>query len=137
MPLRCENCRKTRSACAFRCRLCGDLVGATHLRDHQEGHNPNAAGMDFEYIVAQFIPETEGTDGHLAPPAAVVIGVRGGVAEVLSCPAGVRVEIRDYDTEGCEAQRLAPDGAVVSLVDDPVQDDVGTHRRRPSGRQEG
>jgi len=56
MTLRCDNCRKTRSACAFRCRLCGNLVGATHLRDHLEGHNPNAAGMDFEYIVAQFIP---------------------------------------------------------------------------------
>jgi len=45
----------------------------------------------------------------------VVICVRGGVAEVLERPDNVAVEIRDYDTEGCDADGLAPDGAMISL----------------------
>lgn len=47
----------------------------------------------------------------------VVIVVRGGVAEVLKRPESLTVEIRDYDTEGCEPERLEEDGSVVSVYD--------------------
>lgn len=33
-------------------------------------------------------------------PLHVKIVVRGGVAEVLKCPKGVRVTIKDYDNQG-------------------------------------
>ena len=52
----------------------------------------------------------------------VVIAVRGGVAEVVSCQADVIVEIRDYDTEGCDSSRLAEDGSMVSVVTGPIPD---------------
>ena len=52
----------------------------------------------------------------------VIVVVRGGVAEVLSCPAGVVVEIRDYDTDGCDPEQLAEDGSVVSTVTGPIPD---------------
>jgi hypothetical protein len=32
----------------------------------------------------------------------VRIEIRGGIADILSVPAGVRVEMRDYDTEGVD-----------------------------------
>ena len=52
----------------------------------------------------------------------VVITVRGGVAEVTQCPEHVVVEIRDYDTEGCDPDRLAEHGSVVNVVTGPVPD---------------
>ena len=45
----------------------------------------------------------------------VVITVRGGVAEVVTRPENVTVEIRDYDTEGCDPRTLDEDGAMVSV----------------------
>ena len=36
----------------------------------------------------------------------VEIEVRGGVAEVISIPEGVRVILRDYDVEGCSSEHL-------------------------------
>ena len=36
----------------------------------------------------------------------VEIEVRGGVAEVVGIPEGVRVILRDYDVEGCSSEHL-------------------------------
>lgn len=43
----------------------------------------------------------------------VIIIVRGGVAEMVSKPADIEVEIRDYDTEGCDPEQLEPDGSMI------------------------
>ena len=40
----------------------------------------------------------------------VIIKVVGGVADVISKPKSLAVEIRDYDVEGCEEERLSHDG---------------------------
>ena len=45
----------------------------------------------------------------------VVVSVRGGVAEVIQRPLYAEVEIRDYDTEGCDSAALDEDGAMVSV----------------------
>ena len=45
----------------------------------------------------------------------VVISVRGGVAELVRRPLYAEVEIRDYDTEGCDPCALDDDGAMVSV----------------------
>lgn len=47
--------------------------------------------------------------------AKVVISVRGGVAELMYRPGNVLVEIRDYDTEGCNPDDLDDDGAMVGV----------------------
>lgn len=47
----------------------------------------------------------------------VVVIVRGGVAEVANCPEGVVVEIRDYDTDGCDKDKLEEDGACVAIYE--------------------
>ena len=47
----------------------------------------------------------------------VVVTVRGGVAEVAYCPNGVVVEIRDYDTDGCDEDKLEEDGACVAIYE--------------------
>ena len=52
----------------------------------------------------------------------VVITVRGGVAEVIACPENAVIEIRDYDTEGCDSSRLAEDGGIVNVVTGPIPD---------------
>jgi DNA-directed RNA polymerase subunit M/transcription elongation factor TFIIS len=44
----------------------------------------------------------------------VIINVSGGVATPESLPAGVELEIRDYDTEGCDPKNLEADGCRVS-----------------------
>jgi hypothetical protein len=50
-------------------------------------------------------------------PKRVVVIVRGGVAEVETCPKGVVVEIRDYDTDGCDRSELDSDGAMVAVFE--------------------
>ena len=52
----------------------------------------------------------------------VVISVRGGVAELMCRPENVSVEIRDYDTEGCDPDGLDDDGAVVSVYGEDCGD---------------
>lgn len=39
----------------------------------------------------------------------IVVTVTGGVAHITEKPAGVIVIVRDYDTEGCDADRLHTD----------------------------
>jgi hypothetical protein len=106
-------------AASFRCRVCGDAVEPRQLRSHLESHNPNTRGLDWEEVLSLFEAEAGGA-GQEPEGTPVVLAVHGGVAEVLACPAGVEVEIRDYDTEGCPAQDLAADGAVVARVRGPV-----------------
>jgi hypothetical protein len=48
---------------AYRCRVCGDLVVGIQYRDHLESHNPNAAGLDWDEVQAQFT----GTDDDEQP----------------------------------------------------------------------
>ena len=55
-------------------------------------------------------------------PGRVIITVRGGVAEVLACPEDAVVEVRDYDTEGCDPDQLAEDGSIVNVVTGPIPD---------------
>ena len=50
----------------------------------------------------------------IKPRRKVVISVTGGVATAEQWPPDVVVEIRDYDTEGCDPKDLAPDGCMVS-----------------------
>ena len=40
-----------------RCLVCGDRVDANGFRDHLESHHPNAAGMDWEDVQAQFVQD--------------------------------------------------------------------------------
>ena len=40
----------------YRCLVCGDRMDVNRFRDHLESHNPNAAGMDWDGIQAQFAP---------------------------------------------------------------------------------
>ena len=44
----------------------------------------------------------------------VVVTVTGGVATAEAWPADVEVEIRDYDTEGCDPKDLETDGCRIS-----------------------
>ncbi len=44
-----------------------------------------------------------------AQPQVVVVTVEGGVVQYVECPEGVRVVVRDYDTEGVEADLLSRD----------------------------
>ena len=41
---------------AYRCLVCGDRMDVNRFRDHLESHNPNAAGMYWDEIQAQFAP---------------------------------------------------------------------------------
>ena len=45
----------------------------------------------------------------------VVVSVTGGVATPVDWPADVEIEIRDYDTEGCDPKKLEADGCIASL----------------------
>ena len=45
----------------------------------------------------------------------VVVSVRGGVPELVYRPQNLTVEIRDYDTDGCDPDELDEDGAMVSV----------------------
>jgi hypothetical protein len=60
------------------------------------------------------------------PKRNIIITVRGGVAEVAVCPPDCIVEIRDYDTEGCDPERLEPDGSVCAIIHGPVPGDAVT-----------
>lgn len=92
------------------CRACGDVVKADDIREHLTEHNPNAEGMDWEDIRNQYTLLSARDDSRKT----VVVTVRGGVAEVAYCSKGV-VEIRDYDTDGCDKDKLEEDGAIVSI----------------------
>lgn len=48
-------------------------------------------------------------------PRKVVIHVEGGVADPVEWPVDVTVEVRDYDTEGCDPKTLAKDGSLVGI----------------------
>jgi hypothetical protein len=39
----------------------------------------------------------------------VIVTVEGGVVQHVETPEGVKVVVRDYDTEGCDAARLSVD----------------------------
>ena len=56
---------------------------------------------------------------HLASrngsPRKVVVSVTGGVATPVDWPADVEIEIRDYDTEGCDPKKIEADGCIASL----------------------
>lgn len=47
----------------------------------------------------------------------VIINIRRGVAEIEFRPENVTVEIRDYDSDGCDPNYLDEDGAVVSIYE--------------------
>ena len=106
----------------LRCRICGNRVGVARLRAHLCHHTPNAEGMDQESVRNAFELEEPGLPEEPESEERVVVAVRGGVAEVVSCPEGVTVEVRDYDTEGCDPAQLEPDGSVVALVAGPATD---------------
>jgi hypothetical protein len=48
-------------------------------------------------------------DRDAAKPQFVVVTVEGGVVQHVECPEGVRVVVRDYDTEGADADLLTRD----------------------------
>ena len=52
----------------------------------------------------------------------IIVVVRGAVAEVRACPEDAIVEIRDYDTDGCDPDQLAEDGSIVNAVTGPIPD---------------
>jgi len=106
----------------LRCRICGNRVGATRLRAHLCHHNPNADNMDWESVRDTFEIEDPDSPEEAECEERVVVVVRGGVAEVVSCPDGVIVEVRDYDTDGCDQARLSEDGSMVAVVEGPVPD---------------
>ena len=95
----------------FMCRVCGQVVKAVDIREHLIEHNPNAEGMDWEDVRNQFTLLTAPDDAAKK----VVVSVRGGVAEVVFCPRGIIVEIRDYDSDGGDEDELAEDGAWVGI----------------------
>ena len=39
----------------------------------------------------------------------VVVTVEGGVVQHVECPDGVKVVVRDYDTEGCDTDLVSVD----------------------------
>jgi predicted ATPase with chaperone activity len=89
-----------------------ERVGAHHLCE----------AIQYQHVFGSFVAAAEVEVGRAGVPAGkgtktkrAVVTVRGGVAEVVSCPPGVTIEIRDYDTEGCDSQRLADDGALVGV----------------------
>lgn len=49
----------------------------------------------------------------------VLIEIRNGVAEVVTCSKGVTVEIHDYDVEGCEDKELT-NNRIEKVVSGPV-----------------
>jgi hypothetical protein len=51
----------------------------------------------------------ERPDRDAAKPQVVVVTVEGGVVQNVECPEGVRVVVRDYDTEGTDADHLSRD----------------------------
>ena len=54
---------------AYRCRVCGDRVVGIQCRDHLESHNPNAAGMEWDEIQAQFTSTDDDEQPAEAEPA--------------------------------------------------------------------
>ena len=46
----------------YRCLVCGDRVAVHRFRDHLESHCPNAAGLDWNVVEAQF--EQDDRDGQ-------------------------------------------------------------------------
>jgi len=97
----------------FMCRVCGEVVKAEDIREHLIEHKSNAINMDWEDVRNQFSLLNE----HGTASRKVVVTVRGGVAEVAYCPNGVVVEIRDYDTDGCDEDKLEEDGACVAIYE--------------------
>ena len=97
----------------FMCRVCGEVVKGGDIRAHLLGHNPNAAGLECEDIRNQYTLLSAQGDG----PTKVVVIVSGGVADVAYCPRGVTVEIRDYDTDGADDDKLEEDGARVGIFE--------------------
>ena len=103
MNLRCDNCGRTYAdegelACVF------PDIPDLPARIEPGGTVPHGECPDCRARVC--------ADEENPAAMPVVVAVRGGVAEVLACPAGVSVEIRDYDTEGS----LEADGALVSWI---------------------
>jgi len=83
-----------------------------------EGHTIVAADHEGEEtkielfrLVPLQLPTLASGDG---PRRKVVINVSGGVATPELLPADVELEIRDYDTEGCDPKDLEADGCRVS-----------------------
>lgn len=111
MRLRCDNCGRTYAAEGELACVFPDIPDLL-ARIEPGGTVPHGECPDCGALV--YADEED--------PAAmpVVVAVRGGVAEVLACPAGVPVEIRDYDTEGCPPGSLEADGALVSRIAGPV-----------------
>jgi hypothetical protein len=105
-----------------RCLVCGDRVDVNGFRDHLESHHPNAAGMDWEDVQAQFIQDTTDERPAMAPrqpnrpngrsPTRVVIVLEGAlVQQVLAGAPGCTYAVVDRDTEGVEPDRLRLDPA--------------------------
>jgi len=98
---------------SFLCKTCGCAIKGADLREHLIEHNPNAEALDWEDVRNEF--RLLSTRGDASPKA--VIAVRGGVAEVVYCAKGMVVEIRDYDTDGCDDDELDRDGASVGVYE--------------------
>jgi len=120
------------------CRICNEAVEEPELREHLCLHHPGAKQMSWEEVCDQFrlqgdapAPPDDGEETRIElvrlpamqfkPPNSgknarrkVVISVTGGVATAEAWPADVEVEIRDYDTEGCDPKDLEADGCRVS-----------------------
>ena len=82
----------------LQCLICGRSVPEDDIRDHLSIHNPNASAVDPEDAMTMFQLSTAGMNMPNRQRT-VVVGVRGGVAEVEECPDDVTVVINDYDNE--------------------------------------
>ena len=69
-------------------------------------------------ILAMLVTFKDWADALMKKCDKIVISVCGGVAEPMYVPENVTVEIRDYDTDGCDPDDLDDDGAAVSTYGD-------------------
>lgn len=68
------------------------------------------------------------------PANKVVIAVRGGVADIERCPAGVEVEIRDYDNQSEEPDIRTVKGVDGNSVRDQVKNILRGHFEESRGK---
>jgi hypothetical protein len=99
-----------------RCLVCGDRVDVHRFRDHLESHNPNAAGLDWNVVAAQFAQDDGDNQTAEAEqethPIRIVIVVEGALVQQVCADApGCTYAIVDRDTQGVEPDRLRPDPA--------------------------
>lgn len=56
------------------------------------------------------------TPNKPTPKPKVVITVFGGVVDVETLPKGIDVEVRDYDVDGCDENRIKKDKNGISVI---------------------